>query len=184
MNIIRIGDKVIDIFRAQETVKNILMERAGGRTQKEVSDRLKIERSFVSHLERLGEIRRGKRVAIIGFPVGNKGEVQELAGKYGIDYVYLLSEEERLGFVKSNRGADLFNETLRVIGHLKDFDLVLFLGSDVRISTVKKIIGRDIVGIPIGKSPIKENCHVDPVMLESVISKLIGRERVEAGYQR
>lgn len=200
MNIVRIGDKVVDISRAQEMIKSILLERSGGRTQQEVADRLRVERSFVSHLEGLAEVRRGNRIAIIGFPIGNKREVREVADRYGIDYLYLLSEKERISYVKHNKGAELFNETLRVIGHLKDYDLVIFLGSDVRISSIEKIIDRDIVGIPIGKSPIKKDCQVDIALLDSIVSKLVRssrggpqtemkvvnceEEEVEAGRQR
>jgi predicted XRE-type DNA-binding protein len=59
MDILRIGTKVIDRHRVHEHVDQALDLRSTGMSQQEVAAALGTERSFISRLEGLGEIRRG-----------------------------------------------------------------------------------------------------------------------------
>lgn len=72
-DLVRIGDKVIDRARLHRLIDQALDLRAGGASQQEVADRLGTDRTFVSRLETLGELRRGRRIGLVGFPVANKG---------------------------------------------------------------------------------------------------------------
>lgn len=185
MRLLRIGDKVINYDRLVNLVGEILDKRAVGATQQEVAESLGLERSFVSHLEGLGEVRRGHRIAIAGFPVGNKKEVEEVAHECGVDFVYLLSEDERKRFARLKTGAQIFNEVLEVLGSLKAYDTVVVLASDRRIRMFERILDREIVGIPIGRSPIRKDREVDPVRLREVLGHLTNDgERRERGRKR
>lgn len=172
MKLIRVGDKIINLQKVSNLVDKIISLRSNGSTQADVASMLGIERSFISHLEGLGEVRKGKRIALVGFPIENKNEIEELALEFGVDFVYLLSEKERLSFAERQSRIDLFNELFEMIAKLKEYDVVIFLGSDMRISLVEKILDKEVLGISIGKSPIEEDQHVNPVQLRKIFEDL------------
>jgi transcriptional regulator len=58
MDYIRIGDKFISISKINRNVDEILELRCRGYSQQEVSRILNIDRTFISRLEGLGEVRR------------------------------------------------------------------------------------------------------------------------------
>lgn len=186
MRLLRIGDKVVDRDRLTNIIGEILQRRAVGATQQEVAMSLGVERAFVSHLEGLGEVRRGNRIAVIGFPIANKEELEEVAHEFAVDLVYFLSEKERKEYVLRRSGAEMFNELLELLAGLKDFDVVVFLASDRRIAMVEKILEREVIGIPLGNSPIKRDKKVKPGMLRDVLENVAeGREMsVEASGKR
>lgn len=175
MEFIRVGDKVIGYEQLTNLIAEILNRRAEGATQQEVARELGVERSFVSHLERLGEVRRGNRVALVGFPIANCDEVRTVAEECGVEFVYVLSESERRAFVNKD-GSFLFNEILEILARLRDFDTVVLLASDWRIKVIGKILGREVMGVPIGKSPIKKDQRVDPDNLRKLLSRVVTRE--------
>jgi transcriptional regulator with XRE-family HTH domain len=178
MKLLRIGDKLVSHDRLISLISEILKRRAIGATQQEVASALGVERSFVSHLEGLGEIRRGKRIALVGFPIANKAEVIKLAEAYGVEFVYLLSEKERRRLAREWTGARIFDEVLEVLAKLKDFDLVIFMASDKRIETLQKILGREILGLPIGRSPIRRSRKVNTDLLKKMLENITkGTER-------
>lgn len=173
MEIIRVGNKVISKEKINNLISKILQLRASGSTQTDVANSLGVERSFISHLEGLGEVRSGKRVALVGFPVGNKKEIEELALKKGIEFVYLLSQEERKSFEKKKTSAEVFNELLDVLSFLVNFDVIIILGSDKRIAQFEQIFGRRVVSCQLGKSPIQKSVTVDLGTLEILFEKAI-----------
>ena len=75
----RIGDKVVDRDRLYHVVDRVLELRAAGVSQLEVAQRLGTDRSFVSRLVALGEIHRGARLALVGFPLGDKEALLSVA---------------------------------------------------------------------------------------------------------
>lgn len=177
MRLLRIGDKIVDRERLSSVISEILRRRAVGATQQEVAMALGLERSFVSHLEGLGEVRRGNRIAVVGFPIANKEELEEIAQDFAVDFVYFLSETERKEYVRRKSGAQIFNELLSLLASLKDFDLVVFLASDKRIAMLGKILDKEIIGVSIGSSPIRRDRKVDPQVLRDVLENIIdGRE--------
>ncbi|HEY3375635.1 MAG TPA: hypothetical protein VGK02_11345 [Candidatus Aquicultor sp.] len=172
MRLLRIGEKIIDRDRLTDVVGEILHRRAIGATQQEVAVAMGLERAFVSHLEGLGEVRRGNRIAVIGFPIANKEELEHVAHEHAVDFVYLLSETERNEYVHKNSGAELFNEILELLARLRDFDVVVFLASDKRIENLVKILDREVIGVPIGDSPIKRDRKVKAEVLSEILSKV------------
>ena len=76
---LRVGDKLLDKGKIARAVERVLAMRAAGASQQEAADAVGVDRSFVSRLEALGEVRRGGRVALVGFPVANKAEIEAVA---------------------------------------------------------------------------------------------------------
>ena len=168
----RIGDKVIDRERLYHVVDRILELRAAGVSQQEVAEHLGTERSFISRLETLGEIHRGMRLALVGFPVANKDELLALAQEEGIEYTLILTDQERWRFVQEKSGNQLLNEVMQIIAELRTYDTVIFLGSDMRVRVVEALLDKKVVCIEIGRSPIKGDCEINPAKLRRLIRKI------------
>ncbi|WP_069650608.1 helix-turn-helix domain-containing protein [Caloranaerobacter ferrireducens] len=169
MDIVRIGDKVIDINKIYRNINKIIELRIRGKSQQEVADILGIHRTFISRLEGLGEIRKGKSVALIGFPIKNKEEVENLCLKYGVEYNFLMSEEERWNFIQDKSGLELFNKVLDIIAELRNYDLIITLFSDMRNSLVHKLLDKEIISIDIGQSPLTEDVEIDLIAIENIL---------------
>jgi len=174
MELLRIGDKLISKEKVTKSINAILEKRQQGLSQQEVAQIFGIDRSFISRLEGLGEIRKGKKVALVGFPVANKAEITELARQSGVEYILLLTEAERWEFLRSRSGEQLFNDVLQIISEMRQSDLIIFIGSNMRIQLVERLLDNEIVSIEIGESPITEDKYVDPVMIRDLLRKIIG----------
>lgn len=174
MDIIRIGDKVISLIRINNKIKEILKLRMQGMSQQEVADSLGVERTFISRLEGLGEIRKGKSIAAIGFPIKNKAEVEAILKTNGIEYSILMSEEERTRFVNDCSGAQLSNKIMELINKFRSFDCVIVMGSDYRLRMARELLDSRVIEIDIGKSPIKEDVIVNPDVLSDILKTLKG----------
>jgi transcriptional regulator len=158
MQFIRIGEKVISKEKLNKEINKILELRTKGVTQEGVARKLGVERTFVSRLESLGEIRKGEKIALIGFPIKNKEELTRLAKELGIEYVLLLTQEERFEFIKEKTKSELFNEVMKIIVNLADFDLIIF--------------SVQVIGIVIGHSPIKESKYVNPEKIIEIVKQI------------
>ncbi|MDI3501622.1 MAG: hypothetical protein PWP22_1393, partial [Thermoanaerobacter sp.] len=69
MKFIKIGDKTINLEKLHGIIDKIIEMRQNGLSQQEVASRFKVDRSFVSRLESLGEVRKGGNIAVVGFPI-------------------------------------------------------------------------------------------------------------------
>jgi len=172
MKIIRIGDKVLNTDRIHRMVDQILQLRHEGLSQQEVAERLGVDRTLVSRLEGLGEIRKGPQVAVIGFPLANAQELTEVAQAGGVDFILLMTDEERYSFVQEQNGANLINYIMDVFSQIKGYDSVIFIGSDMRIKMMEAILGPKLISWEIGISPIKEDRWVNPEQLNKLIQHL------------
>lgn len=172
MDFVRIGDKVISRDRIYSVVNRILELRANGLSQQDVAEALGVDRTLVSRLETVGEIRKGGKVALIGFPVKNKAEIEVVAREEGADFVLLMTEAERWDFVGSKNGISLLNEVMALISQARDCDTVIFLGSDLRVKLMEAIIGRSVLGVEIGCSPISEDKYVDPALIRRALQSV------------
>ncbi len=161
MKFSRVGEKIISNKQIGRKINQILNLREDGYSQSRVAKEVGVERSFISRLESIGEIRQGDKIALVGFPVKNKLELIELARNYGIEYILLMTEEERWAFIEDKSGLKLFNQIIEIIVKLKKFDLIIFLGSDMRLDLIDKLMDGKIVGIELGESPITEDKYVD-----------------------
>lgn len=168
----RIGDKVVDRNRLYHVVDRILELRSAGVSQQEAAERLGTERSFISRLEALGEIHRGARIALVGFPLADKETLLSLAQEEGIEYTLILSDEERWRFVEDKSGSQLLNEVMHIIAELRTYDAVIFLGSDMRVRVVEALLDKKVVCVEIGNSPIKGDRRISPEKLRRLIRKV------------
>ena len=173
MRLFRIGDKVVSLGKLTDAVTAILEDREAGSTQEEVAHAHGVQRSFVSFLETLGEIRRGGRVALVGFPIENTDEVRAVAERHALDFVLVMSQRERES-IENGPAADMFNQLLETIATLKDYDVLVLLASDWRVRTIERILGKEVVSIPIGQSPLRDDVHVDVEELDAVLASVAG----------
>lgn len=171
-DLIRVGDKIISIPKIMGHVEDILALRQRGISQADVAKKIGIDRTFISRLEALGEIRKGKTIALIGFPIKNIDEIKEVAVEEGVDFSLLMTDRERWNFVYDKTGIELLNEVMRLIYKAKQCDIAVILGSDYRVRLFRAILDMEIVPIIIGKSPIKEDIYIDPKELRTVIKNL------------
>lgn len=180
MHLVRIGDKVINRDRIFQVISRMLAMRARGLSQQEVAERLEIDRTLVSRLETLGEVRKGKKIALVGFPVKNRTELVDIAEAEGLDFVLVMSEEERLDFARSQNGADMLNKVMGLIARAREHDAVIFIGSDQRVDMVEALVGPNVIGVEIGSSPLSEDKYVDPEAIRELIRSLKGTHDREA----
>jgi hypothetical protein len=82
----RIGEKMISLDKAVRQVEKALELRERGVSQQEAANRLQLDRSFLSRLESIGEIRKGSRVAVIGFPLANAAELSLSAAHLALTF--------------------------------------------------------------------------------------------------
>lgn len=174
MDIIRIGEKIISSIKINNKVNEILQYRMLGLSQQEVAEKLGVERTFISRLEGLGEIRKGQSIAAIGFPIKNRTEVEEVLKTYGVEYFVLMSEEERTEFVNDCSGAQLTNRIVELINKFRSFDIVIFMASDYRNRIARDLLDNRVIEIDIGKSPIKEDVNVNLEILTEILKTLKG----------
>ena len=180
MELIRIGDKVVSRDKLLESVDAILADRAAGATQEEAARHAGVQRGFVSFLETLGEVRRGPRVALVGFPVANCEQVLELADTHAVDFTLVVSQAERES-IESGSPTQVFNQLLETLSVLRDFDTVVLMASDWRIKTIERILGTEVVGIPLGHSPIREDKQVDLAELDRILSAVLAARPTGGG---
>lgn len=174
MRFFRIGEKVISREKLVDAVDSILADREAGATQEEAARAAGVTRSVVSFLETLGEVRRGPRVALVGFPVANCAEVEAVAERHAVDFVLVMSQAQRES-IEAGSSTNVFNRLLETLATLRDFDTVLLMASDWRIATIEKILGSEVVGIPLGSSPLREDRTVDVEELDRVLDGIMSR---------
>lgn len=176
MDFVRIGSKILSREKIDNTVERILQLRANGFSQQEVADQLGVDRPFVSRLEAIGEVRKGAKVALVGFPIANRDELAKVAQEEGLDLVWLMSEFERTEWVREKSGAELLNDLMSLISKAKHYDTVIFIGSDQRAELVQSILGPICVKLVIGTSPMTEDRHVEPERVRHLIRSLKGSD--------
>jgi len=160
MALLRIGDKLIDKDRILAAIDRILDLRSTGLSQQEVANRLRIDRTFVSRLESLGEIRKGGSIALVGFPIDNKEEVLAVARQEGVDYTFLLTERERWELLEKP-GLELFNELMVLMAKVREFSVVIILGHNEPARFIEALLGREVTALKVAQVP-GSNGRFDP----------------------
>lgn len=176
IDLIRIGDKLISREKIDRMLDRMLELRANGYSQQEVAKQLQIDRTLISRLEGIGEIRKGKRIAAIGFPIANKEEIVAALEEAGVDFHLIMTEEERWQFVKEKTGIELFNSVMELLAQYRSFDVVLIIGSNKRIRLIAGLLDRETVAIEIGQSPIKGDKYVDPAVVREMVLAIRDQE--------
>lgn len=176
-SLVRVGDKLISRQKIDHQIDLILEQRARGLSQQQVARQFGIDRTFVSRLESLGEVRKGNSLALIGFPVANKDQLAAVAAEEALEFVWLMTNVERWDYIAQRTGLQLVQEVMGVIAEVRRHDALIFIGSDQRSRMVRALVDREVVALEIGQSPITEDRHVDPGRLRALIKQL----RSEAG---
>lgn len=172
MDLIRMGGKVISLRKLNKTVTEIFDLRSTGLSQTEVASRLGLDRTLVCRLESLAEVRKGRRLAVLGFPVANKKELQSALQAEGVDFVFLMNEAERWEYVRNKSGLDLFDSIMELIAMIHTFDQVIFIGSNKRIKIIEAVLDKEVVGFAIGESPIQEDKHIPPWEIVNLVRSI------------
>ncbi len=172
MDFYRIQDKIISWQKIEDTLRKALLLRTKGFSQQEVADRLSIDRTFVSRLEGVGELRKGQTIACVGFPILNKAEIQDILEAEGVEQILLMSEEERLDFINKRTGKELLNELMDIMAKFRDYEVIICIGSDERIKLVENILDGQVISVEIGSSPITEDKWVDPAQVRQILRNI------------
>ncbi|MFZ5591970.1 MAG: hypothetical protein ACOY81_09220, partial [Bacillota bacterium] len=165
----RIGDKLVSKKRLENIIEEILELRSGGMSQTEVASRLGIDRTFVCRLESLAEVKKAARLAVVGFPIKNKQELQDMLAEEGVEMVFLLTEAERWDFVKHKSGLEIFNFIMELIARAHTFEQIIVLGSNKRIKIIEAVLDKPVVGYELGPSPLQEDVYVEPESLRQLV---------------
>lgn len=180
MRFYRIGDKVVGRDKLIDRIDALLADREGGATQIEAAEAHGVDRPFISRLEHLGEIRKGRRVAFIAFPVANVDEVRRVCDDHGVELSLVVSQAERES-MESGSADLLFNLVLDTLAELKDFDVVVILASTRRTGTIEKILGREVIARPLGPSPLRHDVEVDVRELTDLLDAIIESDPTKGG---
>ncbi len=176
VDFIRIGDKVISRQKIDEVISTIFAARVRGLSQSEVAAKTGIDRTFISRLESLGEIRKGGSIAVIGFPLSNCDEIRGICQEEGVDFTLVMTDKERWQFVRDRSGNDLLNELMGLMAKVRQFAKVILIGSDKRLEILKGVMDRntDIASIVIGRSPMSGDVYLNSEALRSTIRGMKG----------
>lgn len=173
MEFIRIGDKVISKNKIIKEIDRILALRVKGCSQQETADLRGIDRSFISRVESIGELLKGRNIGVIGFPIKNKEQILSVLHERGISNCLIMSETERLHFVGDKTGAELVNEIMTLLGEFRNYDTVIVMASDRRGRLIQALLDQQVVLLDIGNSPLTEDVHLDIERLEEVLDAVL-----------
>lgn len=173
MDFFRIGDKIISLKKTSTAIEKILKLRSQGKSQQDVSDVMGVDRSFISRLENLGEIRKGKRIGVVGFPIKNKEEIRQILLDRGIGNCLLMNEVERNMFVQMKSGSDLVNDLMALLQEYRVYDTVIVLASDMRTRWIEALLDQQVITVDIGSSPLTEDVYVDINRIIEIVDHLI-----------
>jgi transcriptional regulator with XRE-family HTH domain len=173
MDLIRIGDKLISLQKIHTMVGEIFEARGKGLSQAEVSAQFGLDRTFVSRLETLGEVRRGRSIAVIGMPIANKEELSVLCETLGVDFVWLMTDQERRHFAQSRNGVELVNEIFRLAHEVRSYDTVILMASNARVRLLTALLGvHAVIPLVLGETPLNRDVVVEVNVLESIIKEV------------
>jgi transcriptional regulator with XRE-family HTH domain len=171
--VVRIGEKMISLDKAGRLMERVLELRSQGFSQQEVARQLSLDRSFISRLESVGELRKGKRVAVVGFPIANGAELVEICRELGLDYHLIMNNRERWELVNDKKALDFFNQILGIVARLKGFDTLVLLTSERWYRLAEALLDIQIIFMNLGPTPVQEDCRVDPVRFRASLEQVI-----------
>jgi transcriptional regulator with XRE-family HTH domain len=169
----RVGDKIISFRRIETSLRKALKLRSQGKSQSETAEILGMERSFISRLESLGELRKAKQIGVVGFPVANKEEIRKVLAERGITNCLLMTEEERRAFVQRKPGMEIVNEMSTLIQEYRTYDTVIVLASDMRTKWVESLLDNQVIMVDIGTSPLIEDVYVNPARITEILDHIL-----------
>lgn len=178
--VFRVGEKMISLDKATRLAERVLELRERGASQQEAARRLHLDRSFVSRLEAIGEIRKGNRVAVIGFPLSNTDQLSDICRAYGLDFFLLLNNRERWDLVRDEQALNFFNRVFEMVARLREFDTLIMISSDKWYHLAEALLDIQILNISLGATPIQEDRFLDPEHLKKTLELVIQKPRRES----
>jgi transcriptional regulator with XRE-family HTH domain len=178
MDFYRIQDKMISWQKIEKTLQKALTMRVRGFSQQEVADRLQIDRTFISRLEGIGELRKGQSIAFVGFPIANKDEIRELLESEGCDFILIMDEQERQDFINQRTGKQMLDDLMDLTAQVRSYDTVICVGSDQRLKMFEGILDGQVASIIIGSSPITEDKWVDPQQIRKILRSIKDQDKI------
>ena len=169
----RVGDKIISLRKINETLEKIFALRSRGYSQQDVATHLGLDRSLISRLEAMGELRKGKRVAVIGFPLENKEEIRSMAEQRGVDFIWVMNDKERWALVQGKSALDFFNDIMERVSLMQAYDVVVVIGSPRWLKLADALLDSEVVFIDLGDSPITEDRKLCPKRFEGVLDMIL-----------
>ncbi len=173
MEFFRVGDKTVSLNKISTSIEQILKMRSQGRSQQDVAEALGLDRSFISRLENLGEIRKGKNIGVVGFPIKNKEEIISIFRERGIENCLLMNEAERSHYVMDKSGSDLMNQFMALLKEYRRYDTVIVMASDMRTRMIGALLDQQVFTVDIGSSPLTEDVVVDPDRVRDILDHLL-----------
>jgi transcriptional regulator with XRE-family HTH domain len=172
MDFVRVGDKLLSRAKLERQLDRILELRCQGLSQQEVARRLGVDRTFISRLESLAEVRKGGTIALIAFPVANADEIRAVAAAEGVDFVMVMTDNERWSWVEEKSGIELFNALMALITDVRRYDTVILAGSDYRLSLMQGLLDRTAITVEMGSSPLTRDVRLDPERLRGLLRQI------------
>jgi transcriptional regulator with XRE-family HTH domain len=154
-------------------VEEVLRLRAAGLSQGDVAARLGLDRTFVSRLETIGEIRRGRRVALVAFPVGNAEALLALAARHGVERTLVWSDQERRAFLAGRSGEELVNGLLDLVAELRHYERVVLVASERWVELGRSLLGPDLVAVVLGPTPLGRDQEVDLAEMDRLLAAVL-----------
>ena len=176
-DLVRIGDKIVSVPKIEQKIHKILRLRATGLSQQEVANLLHLDRTFISRLESSGEIRKGKKIAVFGFPVENNEEIKGISKELGVDFIYVLNQEERWNLVKDKSALKFFNEVMELIARLQAYEIMILISSRRWLKIAEAFFSNEIIFLELASSPIEKDCRLDPVRFQKIVSKVASSQK-------
>jgi hypothetical protein len=171
--VFRIGEKLISLDKVVHQVEKALALREKGHSQQETATKFQLDRSFISRLESIGEIRKGRRVAVIGFPLANSSELTEICMTFGLDFSLLLDNRKRWEMVQDKQALDFFNQILEIVTRLREYDTLIMITSEKWFQVAEALLNLQIIFISLGPTPINDDHAVDPQKLWDALEQVL-----------
>jgi len=171
--VFRIGEKLVSLNKVMRQVEKTLEMREKSHSQQEIATRLNLDRSFISRLESIGEIRKGRRVAVIGFPLANSSELTAICRAFGLDFSMLLNDQERWALVQDKQALDFFNKMLEIVTRLREYDTLIMITSEKWFHLAEALLDLQIIFISLGPTPISEDRTIEPQHLRDTLEQVL-----------
>ena len=72
---------------------------------------------------------------------------------------------------------ELLSDLVVLVSDLQELDYVIFIGSDMRVHLLEAVLKNKVIGVEIGKSPIKHDVAINLEDIVSIIDKIRSARR-------
>ena len=125
----------------------------------------------------MGEIRKGKKIAVVGFNIKNKDEIEKVALGSGVELIRLFGEKGKENLIKGKNGEDILDSAFKVFAELANFDLIVFMASKKRVRKAEKIFGKRIYGFVEGRDKNTEEIFIHPEKFKAILEGITKKKK-------